>query len=125
MTAILRPVTRTPSGSPAPSITTARYSRPDTSWIGVDATGGSLPAEQVTQRAPELRLAELVPGSDQPLRAHVLAGLGDLPGSFGAEQQPRPEPGDREQRGPVQDGGQRPGVVLVPHRLGGDRGDGP
>src|SRR5262249_56217258 len=94
-------------------------------WFTTDWPGGSLAAEQVAQRALEIRLAELVPGPDQPLRAHVLAGLGDFPGSFRPEQQPRPEPGDREDRGPVQDRGQRPGVVLVPRRLRGDRVDRP
>src|SRR5208337_297392 len=84
-----------------------------------------LATEYVPQRSLQVRLAELVPGRDQPLRPDVLAGLGDFPGPFCAEQQPGPEPGDRQHRGPAQHAGQRPGVVDVAHRLRGDRVDRP
>src|SRR5580693_8905120 len=47
--------------------------------------GGLLATEQVPQRPLQVRLAELVPGLDQPLRSDVLAGLGDFPGPLVAE----------------------------------------
>ena len=69
----------------------ALYSRPlgDPDW----RLGRFLAAEQVPQRSLQVRLAELVPGRDQALRPDVLAGLGDFPGPFVAEQQPGPNPG--------------------------------
>src|SRR5208282_2848588 len=131
MTAILRLVTCPPSrptaltfqacGSPfqACALLFATMRGPD--W----RPGRFSSAEQVPQRSLQLRLAELVPGRDQPLGPDVLAGLGDFPGPLLAEQQPGPEPGDRQDRGPAQHAGQRPGVVDVACRLRGDRVDRP
>ncbi len=78
--------------SPDPRRRPARLSHPG---LGV----ADVP-EQVTQRRLEPRVAERLAAREQGVRADPLAGFGQFARAFLAEQQPRPEARDRNDRRP-------------------------
>ena len=87
--------------------------------------GQGAAAEDVPQRAVQVRVPERVAQRGQHARPDPLARLRELPGPLVAEQQPRRHRGHRDQRGPAEHPAEGPRVLRVPRLLRRDRVDRP